>query len=74
MRALKERQKQIERELDTKMLHDAELQALEEEKRRKQEWDHREQKIAQSMKRMGDNVIKVQEEADKAKENKLEQY
>ena len=42
-----------------------------EEKKRQAEWDRREQRIALAIKRMGDNVIKKQELADKDQEEKL---
>ena len=43
------------------MLKNIEKQAMEEERKRQQEWENREKRIEMSMKRMGENVIKKQE-------------
>lgn len=42
------------------MLKEIERQAEEEERRRQLEWEQREHKIEQAMKRMGEHVVKRQ--------------
>lgn len=56
------------------MLKEIEKQALQEEKKRQDEWNQREARIAQAMSRMGATVIKKQEEQDRMLEEKIRQY